>query len=287
MAGEARALPFRQRLGLDRCIRAVGHHVMGAVLFDHPRRAGLRMGSHRGLPVGLLRRAWPGPADGLQGGEIGGMGHRRHSNRPDALPAQQRQARALAMHCSNSAPGHPRAPIRSALRNPRRTGAASPGAGGAGPQADQAQHRQPRCLRLPCARAPAARDRRRHGPHRPVHPPAGPAGRTRSYRWLLRPPWRARCAPGPRLPRQWRQRTDRPLAARPAQPGRRSAGALARLPAVVGLDHPQRWPPGVLPLRAGERLPAGPERDRDAGLFAHPRHRADQPEQSQRRQLSA
>ncbi|KAG0762378.1 hypothetical protein G6F22_018661 [Rhizopus arrhizus] len=75
---------------------------MGAVLFDHPRRAGLRMGSHRGLPVGLLRRAWPGPADGLQGGEIGGMGRRRHATRPDALPAQQRQARALAMHCSNS-----------------------------------------------------------------------------------------------------------------------------------------------------------------------------------------
>jgi alanine-synthesizing transaminase len=37
-------------------------------------------------------------------------------------------------------------------------------------------------LRFPRARAPAARDRRRHGPHRPVHPPAGPAGRTRSHR---------------------------------------------------------------------------------------------------------
>jgi hypothetical protein len=71
MAGEARALPFRQRLGLDRRIRAIGHHVVGAVLFDHPRRAGLRVRGHRGLPVGLLRRARPGPADGLQGDEIG------------------------------------------------------------------------------------------------------------------------------------------------------------------------------------------------------------------------
>ena len=48
-------------------------------------------------------------------------------------------------------------------------------------------------------------------------------------------------------------------------------------------DHPQRRPPGVLPLPAGERLPARSGRDRRAGVAAHPRDRADQPEQPDRR----
>ena len=60
-----------------------------------------------------------------------------------------------------------------------------------------------------------------------------------------------------RVRRQRRQRTDRPVAARAAQSRRRSAAALARLSAVVGGDHPQRRPPGLLPLQ-GRRTASCP-----------------------------
>src|SRR3546814_10447531 len=76
-------------------------------------------------------------------------------------------------------PEDPRAPVRRPLRDPRRAGPPRPRTGGRRPPSDQAQHRQPGRVRLPRARAPAARDRRAHRRHRSVHAPAGPARRAR------------------------------------------------------------------------------------------------------------
>ena len=82
------------------------------------------------------------------------------------------------------------------------------------------------------------------------------------------------------------QRADRHRPARPAQPGRGSAGALARLPVVERGHHPQRRPPGLLQVRPRQRLPAGPDQIES---LVSPRTRAipDQPQQPDRRQLPA
>jgi alanine-synthesizing transaminase len=114
---------------------------------------------------------------------------------------------------------------------------------GPGPHADQAQHRQPR--------APSASARRNTCSARsPTTSPAPIPTRTsracprRARRSPRHKPARhAQCVARARVRRQRRERADRPEPARAAQPGRRSAAALARLSAVVGGDHPQRRRP--------------------------------------------
>ena len=92
---------------------------------------------------------------------------------------------------------------------------------------------------------------------------------------------------GARIHRQRRQRTDRHQPARAAAARRRGAAAQPRLPAVERRHHPQRRQPALLPLPRRERPPARSGRGRSADHPAHARAGADQPEQPDRRGVSA
>ena len=68
---------------------------------------------------------------------------------------------------------------------------------------------------------------------------------------------------------------------------RRGADPEPRLSTVVGGGHAERRQGGLLPVPAGKRIRAGSGRDRRAGHAQDARHRRHQPEQPDRRGLSA
>ena len=171
----------------------------------------------------------------------------------------------LPARCNVPAPREdPRTPVRSPLRDPRRTGPARPRARGPGPQADQAQHRQSRAPSVSARRSTCSARSPTTSPT-PIPTPTSRACRPRARRSprFHRQRGTPNAQPGARVRRQRRQRADRPVAARAAQPGRRSAAALARLPAVVGRDHPQRRPPGAT-TAACRRTASCPTRTRSS-----------------------
>ena len=152
------------------------------------------------------------------------------------------------------------------LRHPRPHHGCRPADGGRGPQDHQAEHRQPRRVRLRRARGnPAGHDPQpaqlgglfgQQGHLRgaqgrdALHPEAGHQGRHARRH----------------LPGQRRERADRDGHQRAAERRRRTAAAGARLPAVDRRDEPVGRHAGALPVRRGQRLDARPRR--------HPRARS-------------
>ena len=174
-------------------------------------------------------------------------------------------------------PPEPEAPAR-ALRRPRADPGRGAAARGRGSPDPEAQHRQPRAVRL---RGPRG-DPRRHGPHLPeaqgysdsrgISPPA-PRSRSTTRRGGCGTSRRRR------LHRQRRLRADLDGAA--GVPGRRQRGPGpgAGLPAVDRRGLPLRRHPGALPLRRDPRLAPRPRRHRGQDHRPHPGPGGHQPQQ--------
>ena len=158
---------------------------------------------------------------------------------------------------------------------------------GGRPPDRQAQHRQPRPLRLRGARG----DRRRRHPQ-----PARCVRLLRLQGALLRPQGGDALLPAEgdlqrrhrgHLPRQRRLRADRHGHAGPVRSRRRGAGADARLPALDGGGEPLRRHGPSLHVRRAGGLAPGPRRHPQEDHPADPGHRPHQPQQPHRRALLA
>ena len=171
-----------------------------------------------------------------------------------------------------------RTPPRRQVRDPRGPRPPRRAARARGARDREAQHRQPRSLRLPDAWVDAGRRRGEPPPGRSLLAPKGDLPGPRGRGDAAAEPRRDGRHRRRRVHRQRRVGTDHAGDAGAAQSGRRGARAEPRLPALDSLGRDPRREGGALPLPAGAGLRARSGGDRGADHRPHAGAGADQPE---------